>query len=225
MSKSPRHARACRRLAGPGAAEVAHPRGRGRRPHWRSPLVGGDQYLPGSLSSAIPPAPEAPALCGEQSAGLRCRSRHAQIVTRKCRFYAKASSVSLCPVASSRLLIVRPPGHTRQRFPLNLQTVVLPSPVSSWIRALAEALGHHDPGFTLRIYTHLMPAAADKIRAAADSVLSTAAGPRSRPGHRPGGAEMSVLPGQAWCPIIRRSRARTRAGAGAAGSGRSRWTV
>jgi integrase len=26
------------------------------------------------------------------------------------------------------------------------------------VRALAEYLGHHDPGFTLRTYTHLMPA-------------------------------------------------------------------
>ena len=26
------------------------------------------------------------------------------------------------------------------------------------VRALAEYLGHADPGFTLRVYTHLMPA-------------------------------------------------------------------
>lgn len=36
------------------------------------------------------------------------------------------------------------------------------------IKALAEALGHHDPGFTLRVYAHLMPAAADRIRQAVD---------------------------------------------------------
>jgi integrase len=38
------------------------------------------------------------------------------------------------------------------------------------IKALAEALGHHDPGFTLRVYAHLMPAAADRIRQAVDGV-------------------------------------------------------
>jgi hypothetical protein len=36
------------------------------------------------------------------------------------------------------------------------------------VKALAEALGHHDPGFTLRVYAHLMPAAADRIRQAVD---------------------------------------------------------
>jgi integrase len=36
------------------------------------------------------------------------------------------------------------------------------------VKALAEALGHHDPGFTLRVYGHLMPAAADRIRQAVD---------------------------------------------------------
>jgi integrase len=36
------------------------------------------------------------------------------------------------------------------------------------VRTLAGALGHGDPGFTLRTYTHLMPDAADRIRAAID---------------------------------------------------------
>jgi len=36
------------------------------------------------------------------------------------------------------------------------------------IRALAEYLGHTDPGFTLRTYTHLMPAAEDRARLAVD---------------------------------------------------------
>lgn len=40
------------------------------------------------------------------------------------------------------------------------------------IRALASYLGHSDPGFTLRIYTHLMPDAADRMRAAVDRVLA-----------------------------------------------------
>jgi hypothetical protein len=38
------------------------------------------------------------------------------------------------------------------------------------IRALAEYLGHADPGFTLRVYTHLMPSSED----------------RGASGHRPG---------------------------------------
>jgi integrase len=39
------------------------------------------------------------------------------------------------------------------------------------IRALASYLGHSDPGFTLRVYVHLMPSASDRMRAAIDHVL------------------------------------------------------
>jgi integrase len=39
------------------------------------------------------------------------------------------------------------------------------------IRALAEYLGHHDPGFTLRTYTHLMPESEDRARQAIDLLL------------------------------------------------------
>jgi integrase len=42
------------------------------------------------------------------------------------------------------------------------------------IRALAEYLGHADPGFTLRTYTHLMPKSEDRAR----SVVDAALGPR-----------------------------------------------
>lgn len=38
------------------------------------------------------------------------------------------------------------------------------------IRAVAEYLGHHDPGFTLRTYAHLMPDDQDRSRAAIDAV-------------------------------------------------------
>ena len=41
------------------------------------------------------------------------------------------------------------------------------------VRALASYLGHTDSGFTLRVYTHLMPDAADRMRAAVDHVLAT----------------------------------------------------
>ncbi|MFJ6675891.1 tyrosine-type recombinase/integrase [Actinosynnema sp. NPDC091369] len=39
------------------------------------------------------------------------------------------------------------------------------------IRALAEYLGHADPAFTLRVYTHLMPASHDRARIAVDGVF------------------------------------------------------
>ncbi|BCJ29605.1 tyrosine-type recombinase/integrase [Actinocatenispora sera] len=39
------------------------------------------------------------------------------------------------------------------------------------IKSLSSYLGHHDPGFTLRVYTHLMPSSEDRARRAIDSVL------------------------------------------------------
>jgi integrase len=39
------------------------------------------------------------------------------------------------------------------------------------IKALSEYLGHHDPGFTLRTYTHLMPSSGTRTRAAVDRVF------------------------------------------------------
>ncbi len=40
------------------------------------------------------------------------------------------------------------------------------------IKALSEYLGHADPGFTLRTYTHLMPASAARSRGAIDHLFS-----------------------------------------------------
>lgn len=40
------------------------------------------------------------------------------------------------------------------------------------IKALAEYLGHADPGFTLRTYTHLMPSSEDRARAAVDRAFT-----------------------------------------------------
>lgn len=40
------------------------------------------------------------------------------------------------------------------------------------IRALADYLGHADPGFTLRTYTHLMPQASDRTRSVVDAAYS-----------------------------------------------------
>ncbi|WP_406300229.1 tyrosine-type recombinase/integrase [Embleya sp. NBC_00888] len=42
------------------------------------------------------------------------------------------------------------------------------------IRALSEYLGHADPGFTLRVYTHLMPGSAARTRKAVDHALGAA---------------------------------------------------
>jgi integrase len=39
------------------------------------------------------------------------------------------------------------------------------------IKALAEYLGHSDPGFTLRTYTHLMPGSAIRTRRAIDRAM------------------------------------------------------
>jgi hypothetical protein len=40
------------------------------------------------------------------------------------------------------------------------------------IKALAEYLGHSDPGFTLRTYTHLMPSSESRTRRAIDLVFA-----------------------------------------------------
>lgn len=47
------------------------------------------------------------------------------------------------------------------------------------IRALSEYLGHADPGFTLRVYTHLMPSSGQRTRDAIDVALD---GPSPAPG-------------------------------------------
>lgn len=39
------------------------------------------------------------------------------------------------------------------------------------IKALSEYLGHSDPGFTLRTYTHLMPSSSERTRRAVDGVF------------------------------------------------------
>ena len=39
------------------------------------------------------------------------------------------------------------------------------------IKAVSEYLGHADPGFTLRVYTHVMPTSGDKARKAMDAAV------------------------------------------------------
>ena len=43
------------------------------------------------------------------------------------------------------------------------------------IRALADYLGHSDPGFTLRVYAHLIPESEDRTRSVVDASLGAGA--------------------------------------------------
>ncbi|MFC6697155.1 tyrosine-type recombinase/integrase [Nocardioides daphniae] len=56
------------------------------------------------------------------------------------------------------------------------------------IKAVSEYLGHADPGFTLRVYTHVMPSSGDKARQALDTALGQ--------GRRPDAAASST--GAPW---------------------------
>lgn len=54
------------------------------------------------------------------------------------------------------------------------------------VRALADYLGHSDPGFTLRVYTHLMPSSQDRTRKAIDAAFGDAASVSRDPAATPG---------------------------------------
>jgi integrase len=43
------------------------------------------------------------------------------------------------------------------------------------IKAVSQYLGHADAGFTLRVYTHLMPGSHERTRNAVDAALGLAA--------------------------------------------------
>ena len=64
------------------------------------------------------------------------------------------------------------------------------------IKALAEYLGHADAGFTLRTYTHMMPASEDRMRKAVDRALAATADGFSRALDVPRAVAGCVLPGQ-----------------------------
>ena len=49
------------------------------------------------------------------------------------------------------------------------------------IKAIAEYLGHSDPGFTLRVYTHLLPNTEERARTAVDRALAGPADPPQAP--------------------------------------------
>ncbi len=57
--------------------------------------------------------------------------------------------------------------HTLRRF---YASVLLDAGES--VKAVSECLGHRDPGFTLRTYTHLMPSSGKRTRAAVDGVFT-----------------------------------------------------
>jgi hypothetical protein len=59
-------------------------------------------------------------------------------------------------------------------LPLSYPSVLLDAGES--IKALSEYLGHSDPGFTLRTYTHLMPNSEQRTRQAVDRALSASDG-------------------------------------------------
>ena len=50
------------------------------------------------------------------------------------------------------------------------------------IKALSQYLGHADPGFTLRVYTHLMPSSEGRTRNAVDGVFRAADTNKDGPG-------------------------------------------
>lgn len=53
------------------------------------------------------------------------------------------------------------------------------------VKAVAEYLGHADPGFTLRVYAHLFPSSAGRARRAVDEVLGRSAGNAVKPATAP----------------------------------------
>lgn len=52
------------------------------------------------------------------------------------------------------------------------------------MEAVAEYLGHADPGFTLRVYAHLFPSSEARARAAIDGLFGPAETPPDRQDRR-----------------------------------------
>lgn len=72
-------------------------------------------------------------------------------------------------VALDRAGIIRTRAHGMHALRHFYASVLLDAGES--IKALAKYLGHSDPAFTLRTYTHLMPASEDRTRRAIDDVF------------------------------------------------------
>lgn len=106
---------------------------------------------------------------------------------------------SAAPTATAALLFIDEHGHGLNRNSFNRlwrdarkaagapagrddgMHVLRHTAASAWlangvdIRTVAEYLGHSDAGFTLRVYEHLMPDAADKARCAMDAFFEPSA--------------------------------------------------
>ena len=82
-----------------------------------------------------------------------------------------SSHTSASPCTLSQLERNRENGMHALRH--HYASVLLENGVS--VRAVSEYLGHHDPGFTLRTYAHLMPESEDRARAAIDAALGAPA--------------------------------------------------
>ena len=70
------------------------------------------------------------------------------------------------------------PGGQPRALPGRPGVIETPA-AQATVHALAAYLGHHDPGFTLRTYVHLMPSADDRMRQAIDAVFASSDGPET----------------------------------------------
>ncbi len=74
------------------------------------------------------------------------------------------------------------------------------------IKALSEYLGHSDPGFTLRTYTHLLPSSETRTRKAIDDAFTEteteteAEAEAEADGDRPAAQGTSAPPAKPMCP-------------------------
>lgn len=68
------------------------------------------------------------------------------------------------------------------------------------IKALSEFLGHSDPGFTLRTYTHLLPSSETRTRKATDDAFTETEAEVEDDGDPPVAQGTSVPPPKPMCP-------------------------
>ena len=68
------------------------------------------------------------------------------------------------------------------------------------IKALSEYLGHSDPGFTLRTYTHLLPSSETRTRKAIDDAFAERESEAEDNGDSSAAQGTSVLPAKPMCP-------------------------
>ncbi|MFD0222821.1 tyrosine-type recombinase/integrase [Streptomyces hirsutus] len=95
--------------------------------------------------------------------------RRTDFNTRAWKPALVAAGVIPEPKASERHQAAREHGmHALRRF---YASVLLDAGEN--IKALNRYLGHHDPGFTLRVYTHLMPSSDARTRKAVDGLYES----------------------------------------------------